>query len=138
MPRKTGDKAASSARCLIGICIGLYNSNFVIEKLVVRSGNLYRRHMASNTITSAYLAGHGSAFAATNTMYAAVARRALDLGECLLAYDVLKAGLSFFPSDVPLRRSQALALARSGSAEGARAILERLRREGQALHGVGA
>jgi len=66
------------------------------------------------------------------TAYAAVARRALDLGECLLAYDVVKAGLEFFPSDVALRRLQALALARSGAAEPARRALERLRREGQA------
>ena len=63
--------------------------------------------------------------------YGAVAQRALDLGEYLLAYDVLKAGLGFFPSDVPLRRLQALALARSGAVEPARSILEQLRREGQ-------
>jgi class 3 adenylate cyclase len=59
-----------------------------------------------------------------------LADQALKLGEPLLAFDVLRSGLIAWPSDVRLRQLQALALARSGSAESARQTLLRLRAEG--------
>ncbi len=57
-------------------------------------------------------------------------RRILKLGEPLLAYDVLCEGLECFPGDARLRQLQGLALARCGSPERAKLILERLYAEG--------
>lgn len=56
--------------------------------------------------------------------------RALRLGEPLLAYDVLSAGLKGRPRDVRLRQLLALALARSGAAGRANELLSQLRAEG--------
>ena len=52
------------------------------------------------------------------------------IGEPLLAYDVAKEGLNCFPRDTRLRHLLALALARSGATDSARAILEKLSSEG--------
>jgi class 3 adenylate cyclase/tetratricopeptide (TPR) repeat protein len=62
--------------------------------------------------------------------YALLCDRILKLGEPLMAYDVVAEGIKFFPKDVRLRQLLALALARSGAAAGANAILEELYREG--------
>jgi class 3 adenylate cyclase len=61
---------------------------------------------------------------------AAVAQRALSLGEPLLAYDVCIFGLRETPHHPTLRQLQGLALARSGAHEQARDSLEELYAEG--------
>lgn len=64
-------------------------------------------------------------------IYRALAQKILQQGEPLLAFDVVREGLSIFPADVRLRQLQGLALARSGATERANLILEELRRDGQ-------
>src|SRR5665213_3159336 len=64
------------------------------------------------------------------TVYLGLADRALALGEYLLAYDVLKEGLRFYPSDVALRQRQGLAMRRGGAVTDAAATLEELAAEG--------
>lgn len=59
-----------------------------------------------------------------------LAERALDLGEPLLACDILSDARERFPGDVELRRLHALALARAGATHRARAELEDLRQLG--------
>ncbi len=56
--------------------------------------------------------------------------RILKLGEPLLAYDVVAEGIKCFAQNVPLRQVLALALARSGAAGSANAVLARLYEEG--------
>src|SRR5579862_6466803 len=56
--------------------------------------------------------------------------RILEMGEPLLAYDVLREGLSHFPEDVRLRQLLASAFARTGAVEPAITILLRLYQEG--------
>ena len=58
--------------------------------------------------------------------------RVLAQGEPLLAYDVIREGLSIWPGDIRLQQLQGLALARSGAMEGANAVLKKLHSEGQA------
>ena len=65
-------------------------------------------------------------------IYRALGQKILQQGEPLLAFDVVREGLSIFVSDVRLRQLQGLALARSGASERANEILEELRCEGQA------
>ncbi|MBM3458874.1 MAG: DUF4071 domain-containing protein, partial [Armatimonadetes bacterium] len=62
--------------------------------------------------------------------FARLGRRLLDLGENLLAQDVVAEGLRHQPSDRELRQLAGLALARSGSPDRAHRILEELHREG--------
>ena len=62
-------------------------------------------------------------------VYQEVGERALQLGNPLLAYDVLEEGLRLHPSSVRLRQRQALALLRGGATERANAILVRLDQE---------
>ena len=62
---------------------------------------------------------------------AANARRLLDRGEPLLAYNELQAALERSPGEVRLRQLQALALARSGDVERANAMLAALAAEGR-------
>ncbi|HEV3244668.1 MAG TPA: adenylate/guanylate cyclase domain-containing protein [Chthoniobacterales bacterium] len=64
--------------------------------------------------------------------YRLLAEKILQRGEPLLAFDVVREGLSILPTDVRLRQLQGLALARSGASERANAILEELRGEGEA------
>jgi class 3 adenylate cyclase len=64
--------------------------------------------------------------------YRLLAEKILGQGEPLLAFDVVREGLSILPTDVRLRQLQGLALARSGASERANAILEELRGEGEA------
>ena len=64
--------------------------------------------------------------------YRLLAEKILQQGEPLLAFDVVREGLSILPADVRLRQLQGLALARSGAIERAKAILEELHAEGQA------
>ena len=61
---------------------------------------------------------------------AAAARRALSLGEPLLAYDLCIFGLRENPEHLTLRQLQGLALGRSGAQEQARDLLEKLHTEG--------
>src|SRR5881628_280975 len=62
-------------------------------------------------------------------LYAAGAKRAIQLGEYLLGYDLSHSGLGFHKGDVTLRQMRGLALARSGAVESARAEVEALRDE---------
>src|SRR6266487_1457704 len=63
--------------------------------------------------------------------YRLIAKKMLQQGEPLLAFDVVTEGLSAFPDDVRLRQLQGLALARSGATDRANTVLESLRRDGQ-------
>lgn len=56
-------------------------------------------------------------------------RRANSDGEALLAFDIAVAGLQAWPGDAALRQTQALALARMGSAAAAHEILSELAKE---------
>jgi class 3 adenylate cyclase/tetratricopeptide (TPR) repeat protein len=62
--------------------------------------------------------------------YKQLARRILEIGEPLLAYDVAAEGVQRFPQNVELRQLLALALARSGAAGSANALLSELYAEG--------
>ncbi len=62
-------------------------------------------------------------------LYGRLGERSLRLGEPLIAYDVLEAGLKADPKNVRLRQLQALALARVGATERASALLQELDRE---------
>jgi len=63
-------------------------------------------------------------------VYRLLGERILKQGEPLLAYDVVAEGIKSFPQDVPLRQLLALALARSGAAGAANAVLRGLYQEG--------
>jgi class 3 adenylate cyclase/tetratricopeptide (TPR) repeat protein len=63
-------------------------------------------------------------------LYRRLGRLLMELGEPLLAYDVLAEGLQIAPEDVVLRQRKALALARCGVSDKANAILTQLVREG--------
>jgi class 3 adenylate cyclase len=65
-------------------------------------------------------------------IYRALGERILHKGEPLFAFDVVTEGLAILPGDPRLRHLQVLALARSGATERANAMLEEIRREGQA------
>lgn len=65
-------------------------------------------------------------------IYRALGQKILQQGEPLLAFDVVREGLSIFPADVRLRQLQGLALARGGATERANLILEKLGSEGEA------
>ncbi len=65
-------------------------------------------------------------------IYRALGQKILQQGEPLLAFDVVREGLSIFPADVRLRQLQGLALARGGATKRANLILEELRSEGEA------
>jgi class 3 adenylate cyclase len=62
--------------------------------------------------------------------YKLLARRILQIGEPLLAYDVAAEGVQRFPQNVDLRQLLALALTRSGAAGLANALLSELYSEG--------
>jgi class 3 adenylate cyclase len=62
--------------------------------------------------------------------YKLLARRILQIGEPLLAYDVAAEGVQRFPQNVDLRQLLALALTRSGAAGSANALLSELYSEG--------
>jgi class 3 adenylate cyclase len=75
--------------------------------------------------------GHDpDAWSGNPQIYALLAERMLGLGEPLMAYDVAAEGIRLLPRDVRLRQLLALALARSGAAESANALLVELYREG--------
>lgn len=63
-------------------------------------------------------------------LYVSTAEQMLELGEPLMAYDVLVEGLKVSPPDVRLRQLQALALLRAGAADQAETILVELEAEG--------
>ena len=62
--------------------------------------------------------------------YRVLGEKMLELGEPLVAYDVVAEGINFFPQDTRLRQLLALALARSGAAGAANNVLEHLYRDG--------
>jgi class 3 adenylate cyclase/tetratricopeptide (TPR) repeat protein len=62
--------------------------------------------------------------------YKVLARRILQIGEPLFAYDVAAEGVQRFPMNVELRQLLALALARSGAAGSANSLLSELYKEG--------
>src|SRR5437868_3794759 len=63
-------------------------------------------------------------------LFITLGEKILKLGEPLLAYDVVAEGIRFFPDNVNLRQLLALALARSGAAGSANAVLVGLYEEG--------
>lgn len=69
--------------------------------------------------------------ARTPELYQKLAERILEVGEPLVAYDVVTEGLGYWPPDVRLRQLQGLALARSGATERANHILLQLYHKGQ-------
>ncbi len=66
----------------------------------------------------------------TPKVYRALGESILQLGEPLMAYDVLAEGLKHWPSDLRLRQLLALALARSGSTVAANTLLNTLVEDG--------
>ena len=64
------------------------------------------------------------------TIYQVLGESILQLGEPLMAYDVLKEGLKHWSDDVRLQQLMALALARSGATHKARYILTQLIAQG--------
>jgi class 3 adenylate cyclase len=64
-------------------------------------------------------------------LYASTAEQMLELGEPLMAYDVLVSGLDGSPTNVRLRELQALALLRAGVPDKAEVILMKLEEEGR-------
>lgn len=62
--------------------------------------------------------------------YRSLGERILKLGEPLVAYDVIAEGMKIFPRDLRLRQLIALALARSGAAGSANAVLSALYEDG--------
>ncbi|NET38450.1 MAG: DUF4071 domain-containing protein [Cyanothece sp. SIO1E1] len=67
----------------------------------------------------------------TPEIYRVLGDAILQLGEPLLAYDVLAAGLHHWPQDLRLQQLLALALARSGATHRANALLLQLLQSGQ-------
>jgi len=65
------------------------------------------------------------------TIYQDLGHHTLRLGEPILAYDMVSAGLQLWPRDLRLRQLLALALLRSGATFQALNLLEELRREGR-------
>ena len=63
-------------------------------------------------------------------IYQVFGQRVLQIGEPLLAYDVVSEGLKWFAKDAVLRQLVALALARSGATKSANVILAELYNEG--------
>jgi class 3 adenylate cyclase len=70
------------------------------------------------------------AWAGHPEIYRLLAQRILKLGEPLLAFDVVAEGIKSNPRDVHLRQLHALALARSGAAGAANAVLAELYQDG--------
>lgn len=66
----------------------------------------------------------------TPDVYLAVGDSILQLGEPLIAYDILAEGLKHWPQDVKLRQRLALALARSSATQSAYGLLNQLVQEG--------
>ncbi len=62
--------------------------------------------------------------------YRLLGEKILELGEPLVAYDVVAEGIKSFPQDLRLRQLLALALARSGASGPANKVLEQLYQEG--------
>ena len=77
-------------------------------------------------IDSLYAAREESGLGDDPETCAAIAHRALSLGEPLLAYDACRFALQSQPDNRRLRQMQALALARCGALEQARDVLEQL------------
>ena len=63
-------------------------------------------------------------------VYRSLARKILELGEPLLAYDVVAEALGYWPTDVRIRQLHALALSRSGATNKANNVLRQLYAEG--------
>ncbi len=87
-------------------------------------------HAGLPELESLYLTRETAGLGDDPNICIAIAKRAMSLGEPLLAYDTCRFALQFSPDHPRLRQMQALALARSGAAEQAREVLERLHEEG--------
>lgn len=69
--------------------------------------------------------GQGRCYGEPQT-YLRLADRAIDFGEFLLAYDILKEGLHYYPGQAGLWRRQAHAMQRNGAVSSAVSVLEKL------------
>lgn len=98
--------------------------NIVLEQLAQSSaGNL-------GSLLALWRARKTEQWARYPNIYRILGKRILDLGEPILAYDVLNEGLEYWPTDVRMRQLNALALSRSGATDKANAILFQLYQEG--------
>jgi class 3 adenylate cyclase len=69
-------------------------------------------------------------WSSSSEIYALLAEKILQMGEPLLAYDIVAEGIKFDPKSLPLRRLLGLALARSGATASAHDVLRSLYEEG--------
>jgi class 3 adenylate cyclase len=98
--------------------------NIVLEQLAQSSaGNL-------GSLLALWRARKTEQWARYPNIYRILGKRILDLGEPILAYDVLNEGLEYWPADVRMRQLNALALSRSGATDKANVILFQLYQEG--------
>ncbi len=81
-------------------------------------------------LQSLWRAHDPAAWSQNPEVYRVLAKRVLKLGEPLFAYDIVAEGIKHFPNDVVLRQILSLALARSGAAASANAVLSGLYEEG--------
>jgi class 3 adenylate cyclase/tetratricopeptide (TPR) repeat protein len=83
------------------------------------------------TLQGLWLGHDPDAWSGDAEVYRLLGNRILKLGEPLLAFDVVAEGIKRHPRDVRLRQLLALALARSGAAGAANAVLAELYQEGR-------
>jgi len=83
------------------------------------------------TLTGIWATISSEHWAGFSKIYELLGHRILKIGEPLLAYDVISAGLSLRAKNVRLRQLMGLALARSGATERANLILSQLYEEGK-------
>lgn len=98
--------------------------------LLQKDRQLDWRQMGLHNLVSLWQSWDKNQCHGTPALYTRLAERALKLGEYLLAYDVVRAGLRFYPADVRMRQVGAIALARSGATDEAIRRFEELRTEG--------
>lgn len=98
--------------------------NVILEQLAQSSaGNL-------GSLLALWRARKTEQWARYPNIYRILGKRILDLGEPILAYDVVSEGLEYWPTDVRMRQLNALALSRSGATDKANSILFQLYQEG--------
>ncbi len=83
-----------------------------------------------NVLNGLWLARNPELWASNTELYRHLGERFLNLGEPLMAYDVLSEGLKFSQEDVRLKQLLALSLARSGATEQAKTVLLQLYKDG--------
>ncbi|HEY1402749.1 MAG TPA: TRAFs-binding domain-containing protein, partial [Pyrinomonadaceae bacterium] len=84
-----------------------------------------------STLLAIWQGRDSARWARSAEIYRRLGSRLLQLGELLLAYDVISEGLKPWPDDLRLHQLQAHALSRLGSTERANALLLTLYEEGQ-------